>query len=409
MARKKSSPHTPPSQPAAVIVGGGLAGLTLAAHLGAHNIPVLCLDRDPPPGVTHHDIRTTAISHGSHFVLKECGVWDDLEKRACPILDIRILDESSPVLLTFLSSEVGDNAFGYILNNYDLRMTLAKKLKEFPHVTHITEAHVSDIKTDATKATVTLKDKRVFSSPLLIGADGKNSRVREFMNVPGHGWSYDQTAFVCAITHENPHHNVAIEHFRGDGPFAALPMCDDEKGRHRSSIVWTVHGKKADIFKDCDDAVFTAAIAARMPPEYGAIALAGKRAAWPLSLKHAHRYVGHRCVLINEAAHAMHPIAGQGLNIGMRDIQTLSEMIASAYHAGHDTGADELLENYQRARKLDTMMMMAATDSLNKLFSNNLPFIGPLRRAGLKMIEHTPVAKQFFMRQAMGLGLRKSS
>jgi 2-octaprenyl-6-methoxyphenol hydroxylase len=390
------------ANPAVLIIGGGLAGLTLTAHLSRRGVPVMCLDREPEFKSGTRDVRTTAISYGSHFVLEAAGVWDEIKNKSCPIREIQILDGGSPVLLDFLSADVGDKAFGFIVENDDLRRALNTAIQK-SSATHLNNAEVIAIKTDADKSTVTLKDGREFSAPLIIGADGKNSSVRKYMNVNTHGWSYDQIAFVCCVTHQNPHHNIAIEHFRSEGPFAVLPMRDDAGGRHRSAIVWTMHGREAEIFKTCDDAVFVSALAARMPDFYGDIALASGRAAWPLLLNHAHDYVGARCVLINEAAHAMHPIAGQGLNIGMRDIQTLSDMIFAAYTSGKDVGAADVLADYQRARKLDTILMMAATDGLNTLFSNPNPFLSVLRKVGIRAVHHLPPVKQFFMRQAMGL------
>jgi 2-octaprenyl-6-methoxyphenol hydroxylase len=178
-------------------------------------------------------------------------------------------------------------------------------------------------------------------------------------------------------------------------------MTNDEKGRHRSALVWTVHGTDKT-FITCDETVFNIGLNARCPDFYGEIKAISKRSVWPLSLSHAHSYIGERMAILADAAHGMHPIAGQGLNIGMRDIDALSELILNAQKKGHDLGSPDLLQIYQSKRRFDTMTMMAATDLLNKLFSNDIPMLGSIRRLGLRLVEHIPPAKQFFMKRAMG-------
>ncbi len=387
-----------------IIVGGGLAGLTLASVLGTHKFSVLCIDREEIPKTlkTNFDGRTTAISFGSHNVMKEAGLWKALKPLACPINTIKILDGNSPVLMDFLSEEVGGNPFGHIVENRDLRAALYARIKELKNADHLAGAIVTGFAADENAAQVTLKSGEKFSANLVIGADGKNSALRKFLKITTHGWTYDQTAIVCCIEHENPHNNVAIEHFRKEGPFAVLPMLDDQRGNHRSALVWTVHGANAKSYLDMDADTFNIALAARFPSEYGLVKVSGERFSYPLSLQHAHKYTGTRLALIAEAAHAMHPIAGQGLNMGMRDIAALSDLLLNARDNDEDLGADELLTKFQRARHFDNSMMMGATDGLNKLFSNSLPFIGPLRRLGVALVDKCPPAKHFFMSQAMG-------
>ncbi len=387
-----------------IIVGGGLSGLTMACLLGTQNFSVLCLDRDEIPKTLQSDFdgRTTAISFGSHNVMKDAGLWDALAPLSCPIENIKILDGPSPVLLNFLSEEVEGRAFGHIVENRDLRAALYKRAKALKTVTHLAGVTVTDFEAGEEKASVFTKDGKKYSASLVIGADGRNSALRKFMDITTHGWDYGQTAIVACIEHEHPHNNVAIEHFRAEGPFAVLPMNDQGK-KHMSGLVWTVHGRNAKDFLGCDEDTFNAALASRFPAEYGRVKLFGKRFSYPLSLQHAHSYTGPRLALIADAAHAMHPIAGQGLNMGMRDIAALSDLLIAARDKGGDFGADDLLKNYQRARHLDNSMMMGATDVLNKLFSNNLPLVGPLRRLGVRLVEKMPRTKQFFMDQAMGV------
>lgn len=412
-SRARSSTVLAPRNVADVIVvGGGLAGLTLACLLGSKGLEVICVDREAVPATTkaQFDLRTTAVSYGSQLVLRDAGVWPYVADKACPIRDIRILDGGSPVLLQFLSAEIGDTPFGWIADNLELRLALHRRIAELDTVTHLAPATVSGFDVATDHVSVTLEDGRVLSARLVVGADGKNSTVRQFMKAPLHGWMYGQSAIVCAVAHEHPHNHVAVEHFRAAGPFAILPMTDAPDGSHRSSLVWSVHGDGPTPM-EYDEDTFNAALAARFPAEYGEVRLLGRRAIWPLGLQHVHTYIAPRMALVAEAAHAMHPIAGQGLNMGLRDIAALADLLAGAKDEGRDPGAPELLRAYQTARRFDNMTMMAATDGLTRLFSNNLPLLSPLRRLGVAMVQKIPPARRFFMHQAMGLkeGLKEGS
>lgn len=387
------------------IIGGGLSGLTMACLLGQSGFSVLCLDRESKVQTLQADFdgRTTAISYGSRAVLQEAGVWDLCSALTAPILDIQILDGSSSVLLNFLSRDVDDKEFGFIIENRLLRAAQYQCLDNLKTVDHFDSIIVNDIQLQDHYADIQT-DKAAFKARLIIGADGKQSFVREWLNVPYHELSYAQSAIVCCVEHTNPHQNVAIEHFRDEGPFAVLPMNDDPvTGAHRSSLVWTVHGTDRRMI-ECDLDIFNTALQTRFPKFYGDVKAITPRSVWPLSLKHAHAYVGTRAVIIAEAAHAMHPIAGQGLNVGMRDIKILHDMLCKARDKKQDISDAALLKNYQEKRHFDTMAMMAATDILNRLFSNSFPMLGLARKIGIRMVDRFPPAKQFFMRQAMGLG-----
>lgn len=386
------------------IVGGGPAGCSLAAILGANGLNVVCIDQDDPSKTPsgNTDGRTTAISFGSRRVLEEAGIWDMLESKTCAIRDIEIRESGSPVLLDFLSADVGEEAFGWIAENRTLRLRLYARLKQLQNVKHLAPTKVEDFSIDETGVNIHLQNSDSIRARVVIGADGRQSFTRRWMGIDTRGWSYKQRALVCVVTHENPHGNVAVEDFRPEGPFAILPMLDDNSGNHRSSIVWTEHGLEKSSALQWDEAVFEAALNERFPENYGRVRMAGKRFSYPLGLIHAHYYIGPRMALVGDAAHGIHPIAGQGLNLGLRDVAALAELLIVAKSRGEDVGSDELLNAYQQARRLDNMAMAAATDTLNKIFSNNFTPLRILRKAGLKVIQHVEPARKFFMLQAMG-------
>lgn len=391
-----------------IVIGGGLAGLTLTACLGAENIRVLCIDRMTraqklTPAV---DTRTTAISYGSSQILQRAGIWEALQGRGCPIEDIHILDGQSPVLLDFKAHEVQAESFGWIFENLDLQKALFERIDSLPE-TQFETGSLREVQAGEEFATVTLEDGRTYSSQLVVGADGRGSLVRTLAGIPVRQWPYGQTALVCMVTHENPHQNIAVEHFRSDGPFAVLPFTDTQDGQHRSAVVWSEHGQQNSALMKLEDEAFNLALQARFPDWYGRVKVLGGRQSYPLGLIHARDYVAPRVALIADAAHGIHPIAGQGLNLGLRDVEALSNLLTEA-KAGHtDLGHIGLLNRYNRLRRLDNTAMAGATDLLNRLFATDLPPVRAVRQMGLKMISKFAPAKTFFMRQAMGLSVMK--
>lgn len=380
------------------IIGGGMAGLSLSCLLGRAGLDVVCIDKAVPKPSA--DLRTTAISFGSRKILEEAGIWAQI-KDACPIEDIRILDGNSPLLLQFLSDEVEGRAFGWIVLNSDLRAAMEKAVASYASVRVIAPAEISDLQKDNDHVRFSAAGRN-YAAKLLIGADGRGSFIREWMDVPVRGRDYKQRAVICTAGHERPHHNRAVEHFWPEGPFAILPMCDDAKGGHRSAVVFTEHGSDKTSLMRFSDAEFEIALAARFPESYGAVRMIGSRAAYPLSLSHAAAYTAPRTALIADAAHGIHPIAGQGLNLGFRDVKVLADLVAESHRAGRDIGGADLLARYERARRFDNTSMVAVTDGLVRLFSNDMPPVRALRRAGLKIVGRLPAAKRFFMRKAMG-------
>lgn len=411
------------------IIGGGLSGLSLTCLLGQSGVSVACIDQAPAALPANTDLRTTAISYGSRQILERAGVWKNLPAAPCPIKDIQILDGTSPLLLNFMSAEVEDKSFGWIVLNADLRAALMKTLEALPSVAHMPATTVQNYEVltsngDTAAASPSspglhyvkciLEGKaekggakqQEINAKLVVGADGRNSFTRQWMadhtGLRTRQWSYKQRAVICTVQHQNPHENIAVEHFWPQGPFAILPMADGPKGEHRSSVVFTEHGPDTGSLMHFDDATFETALAARFPARYGDVKLLGKRACYPLGLVHATTYIASRMALIADAAHGIHPIAGQGLNLGFRDVAELARLVGEAHAKGEDVGAPKLLETYQRRRRPDNMAMVAMTDGLNRLFSNNIMPVRVLRKMGLRAVSKIPLAKRFFMRQAMG-------
>ncbi len=385
-----------------IIIGAGLAGLSLACILAPAGLRIVIADAADPAKPMTGDERTTAISYGASKVLAQGGVWDDLVSAGCPIDDIEILDGDSPSLLQFLKSEVEGKSFGWIIENTRIREILKKRLAAFDNVAIKAPCAFKGYAQAADESLqVHFADGSVMTARLLVGADGRGSAVREALDIECRRKDYRQTAFVALVRHENAHNNTAVEHFWPEGPLAILPMRDDEKGQHRSAVVLTVHGKGALAGRLRDAEFFESEIRSKFPDRYGRVDLAGGLGAYPLTLNHAENYIATRAVLIADAAHGIHPIAGQGLNLGFRDVGELASLVIAAHEQKKDIGAADLLETYQRRRRPDNMAMVAFTDGLVYLFSNDRASMKLIRRTGLKIVGRMPRAKRFFMKQAM--------
>lgn len=411
MAATKKNAKTPAKrkpldlQVDVAIVGGGHAGLSLAAILGRAGVTVACIDRDNPKTTLKQsfDGRTTAISLGSKRVFDAAGIWPHLEADGEPIVDIRVADGHSPLFLHFDSRDVGHEPFGWIFENRLIRKALFECLDGLENVHHVAPATVVDFELDDHAMTVLLEDGGRISAPLCIGADGRGSFTRQWAGIDTRGHSYNQNAIVCTVGHENPHEGLAVENFMPSGPFATLPMTDAPDGTHRSSVVWTEHGGDDTLYLEMPEEDFNAELQERFGESFGKVHLIGGRFSYPLTLSHAKSYVAPRLALVADAAHGIHPIAGQGLNLGMRDIAVLAELIVDQKRLGLDIGAWSLLQRYRTLRRGDNIRMIAATDALNRLFSNDIAPVRILRDIGLGVVHHVPPMKRFFMRQAMGL------
>jgi 2-octaprenyl-6-methoxyphenol hydroxylase len=421
--RPKLRPKSPPKgrtrteatlEAEVLVAGGGMVGLTLASALAGAGIEVVVVDRADPGDQLDaaFDGRSSAIARGSQQALTGIGVWPRMAAEAQPILDIRVSDgrvgrPPAPFFLHYDHREVGDVPLGYIVENRWTRAALYAYAAGLPNLTLLAPARLTGVERGAGLVSARLEDGREVRARLAIGAEGRGSELREQAGIRTTRWSYPQSGIVCTVAHEEPHHGVAHEHFLPSGPFAMLPMTDGEDGRggwtHRSSIVWTERRDLVPTMMALDEAAFAREIERRFGDSLGALRPIGGRWAYPLSLLWAERTVDQRLALVGDAAHGMHPIAGQGLNMGLRDVAALAEVLVDARRLGLDLGAADVLARYQRWRRLDNLVLVAATDGLNRLFSNDLAPLRLARDLGLAAVGRLPSLKTLFMRHAMGL------
>ncbi len=382
------------------VVGGGLAGLTLGIACAGAGIKVAVIDREAPADMLAlpFDGRSSAIAWGSRQVLEGIGVWELLRAEAQPILEIRVADQGSPLFLHYDHREVGDQPLGYIVENRVLRRALLERAAALPDLSHLAPLGVEAAEPGLSGTAVRLSDGQTIQAQLAVAADGRNSPLRKAAGIRTVEWAYPQAGIVCTARHEKPHRGVAVEHFLNSGPFAILPMTGN-----RSSIVWTERLETAKRMMALDGAGFTAELAKRFGDFLGEVALEGPRWSYPLSLLHAERYSADRLALLGDSAHAIHPIAGQGLNLGIRDVAALAELIVDDRRLGLDLGNPGLLGRYERRRRLDSVTLSAVTDGLNRLFSNSIEPIRTVRDLGLALVDRLPPVKRMLMRHAMGV------
>ena len=400
-----------------VLIGGaGLAGLALAVALRqALGGPYAVAVADPALRRASSDVRASAIVAAARRLFETIGVWDAVAVEAQPIVDMRITDSRlgdamRPVFLTFDGEVEPGEPFAHMVENAPLLAALAARAREvgveiFPHaiVGHeISRSPPPESEAEHARPShhvdATLADGGMIAARLLVAADGARSGIRRRAGIPTRGWDYPQSSIVTTVEHERDHGGRAEEHFLPAGPFAILPL----KGR-RSSIVWTEATAEAERILALPDADFHAELERRFGLHLGEIAAVGPRRAFPLGLSVARAFVAERIALVGDAAHVIHPIAGQGLNMGLKDVAALAEVIVDAARLGLDPGSEAALERYQRWRRFDTMAMGVATDGLNRLFSNRSEVLRAVRDVGMGLVDRLPALKRLFIREAAGL------
>jgi 2-octaprenyl-6-methoxyphenol hydroxylase len=405
----REGPAVAPSRVDVAIVGGGMVGGTLAVALAQAGFEVALIDRADPAALADdaHDGRSSAIAHATHRLLQALGLWARMVPHAEPILDIRISDGPSLLFLHYDHREVGGDPMGYIVENRVIRRALLNRFAALPSLHVLAPVELASHRVEAGGVSLALRNGQTLESAVLIAADGTESRLRREAHIAATRWDYSQTAIVCTMGHEKPHRGIAHERFLPAGPFAVLPMTDDPAGGglgegHRSSIVWTEKTDRVPAMLALNDDAFSFELGERFGPWLGAVRVIGGRWSYPLRFLHAEKYVAPRFALIGDAAHTMHPIAGQGLNAGLRGVAALAEVMVEAKRLGLDPGGAAVLERYQRWRRFDNQLLLTVTDSLNRLFSNDLAPVRLARDLGLAAVARVPPLKRFFMRHAMG-------
>ncbi len=382
-----------------IISGGGMVGMTLALALGRAGLDVAVLDRqmldltmDPA-----FDGRASAIAYAGVRLFQGIGLWPHLEEHAEPITDIRVSDKDSLLYLHFDHEELGDGPLGMMLENRHIRVGLAQAVADTPNVAIHAPDEIASLERESSGVTARLRSGRILKAPLIVAAEGRQSAVRDAAGIRIYRWEYEQSGIVATIHHERPHMGIAHERFLPAGPFAILPLTGN-----RSSIVWTEPTERARTIMGLNQRGFDAEMAKRFGSFLGATYSEGPRWSYPLSAHLADRFTDRRLAVIGDAAHGIHPIAGQGLNLGLKDVAALAEILVDAARLGRDLGSDDLLAEYARWRRFDAVVLTAVTDSLNRLFSNDLTPLRLARSLGLGIVHRMPRAKRLFMSHARG-------
>lgn len=385
-----------------LIAGGGLNGVTMALALASAGFDVTLVEPKPAEMRKSPDFdgRSYALAISSMRVLKTLGVWDQLPASQ-PILNIKVTDGRagegpSPLMLAFDHAEIEEGPMGHMVEDRHLRPALLDAADKAA-LTQLDDSVVHQ-KTDSAGVTITFASGKTRRARLLIACDGRDSAIATRAGIKRTGWSYDQTALVAAVAHEKPHHGIAHQFFMPEGPLAILPLTDN-----RASIVWTESTARAQTFQAMDDAAYLNELRPRFGSFLGEISLAGTRFTYPLRLSVADSFVAPRMALVGDAAHVVHPIAGQGLNAGLKDVAALAQVLTDARRRGEDIGQSDVLDRYEHWRRFDTTTLALATDTFNKLFSNDNPVLRGIRDIGLGLTNALPGLRRNLIREAAGL------
>ena len=387
------------------ISGASFAGLALACALSDALGPefrIAVIDRAAPASMPA-DARAFALSAASRHLLEAIGVWPAVATEAQPVDGIDITDSSldagvRPVLLSYDNAIAAGEPATHIVPVRPLTMALRQKARSHPSISLMASAEATGFATDDAGARVTLADGRTIATSLVVAADGRKSPLRDAAGIKVIGWPYAQTGIVTTVRHTRPHNARAVQHFLPNGPFAILPLTGN-----RACITWTEDAGEAKRILALEDAGFLAEIDKRFGGKLGAIALDGPRQSWPLQLHLARRYVAPRFALVGDAAHGVHPLAGQGLNLAFRDVAALVEVVADAVRLGFEAGDAQALARYERWRRFDSAVSAATFDGINRLFAGDAPLLRAVREVGLGVVDRIPTLKRFFVSEAAGL------
>ena len=382
-----------------IIVGSGIVGMTLALMLSKQKCKVAILDKNSKKKLLElKDLRTSALSQGSSRILKEISLWDKIKKKAQPISEINVSEGTNINDLNFKSESLNEGPLGYIVDNTYLKTTIFKEILESNFIKFFGGVNIKDIK-KKNGSSVVLSNKGNFSAPLVVGADGRNSKMRFFANIKSFFFEYNQTAFVFNISHTLSHQSKALERFFPSGPLALLPMQNNNK--KSSSVVWTVDSQFKKKLMERKN--FNNEFEKKYAKAFGRITKISKPVAYDLNVISCYEHFKERIVLVGDACQAIHPIAGQGLNLGLRDSYHLANIISEGLELGLDVGSAYVLRDYSSKRLIDKNLLVQATHRLNQLFSNNSMIVKIIRENGLKIFNKSDYLKKKSMMFAMGL------
>lgn len=387
-----------------LILGGGLVGMTLALAAAKKGISSHVVERADPSELTgdNFDGRASAISTASWNLFTNLGLDARLEPHGSPIAAIAVTDAMRPGRIDF-RPEPHEGSLGLMFANRELRLALFEAARDEPLIAWHAPANVTHRERGEHGVSAALADGTVLHASLMIAAEGRRSPTREDAGLQIAHWDYQHRAIIVGLDHEKPHEGVAWEIFYPAGPFALLPMKDGPNGEHRSALVWTVSEKDAEGTLKLSDRAFLAEVEKRMQGIFGAISLNSKRSSYPLGFQHTARITAERLALVGDSAHGMHPIAGQGLNLGLRDVGALVEVLADGMRLGLDPGDAQLLARYENWRSLDAFTVSLATDGLTRLFGIKGRTASAIRRFGMGGVQRAPILKRFFMDEARGV------
>lgn len=399
------------------INGGGPIGSTLACLLAQKGLRILLLERhsfvtEPNSAL---DGRAYALAEGVRPLLENAGIWAALPRPAQAINTIQVLDQQTrPSRLSirkhikneldFTTEDAPEGRpLGWMVEASDLLAAIGRTLPQYKNL-DIRSPETGSFDFSDDNVTITLSSGEVVSVKLVIAADGRGSTLRQQAKIGLTRIPYKKDALVTVLAHEHSHNGSALEHFLPEGPFARLPLPGNTDHPHRSAIVWTDTVERIERFRSLPDTIFTQMVADRLGREpLGALTPIGKRWVYPLASQYAHRYTAQRLILIGDSAHGLHPVAGQGMNLGFRDVRTLIPLLEKAFQRNKDLGSPSLLAQYQRQTRPGNTVMLAGCDIMERLFSNQHPFLTHSRRLGLKALKHMPRLRQRFIKEAMGL------
>ena len=387
-----------------LILGGGLVGMTLALAAARKGISSHVVDRADPAALTAEgfDGRASAISTASWNLFANIGLAERLEPHGCPIESIAVTDGMKPGRIDF-TPEPHEGSLGRMFANRELRLALFEAARAEPLIDWRAKAEIVGRERTEHGVAAELADGTRLEASLMVAAEGRNSPTRQDAGISVARWDYRHRAIITGLTHEKPHGGVAWEIFYPAGPFALLPLLDGPGGAHRSALVWTVAEDDAAGVLALSERAFVAEVEKRMHGLFGTIGLDGRRSSYPLGFHHTAKITAQRLALVGDAGHGLHPIAGQGLNVGLRDVGALVEVVAEGMRLGLDPGDAQLLARYERWRGLDTFMVALATDGLTRLFGVPGKLPSAVRRLGMGMVQRTPPLKRWFMDEARGM------